>query len=227
MRKAKEKDFGYVILPVAVPAGTSREEAMKDNRRFKVVWDVLNALRSHDERFEAMINSIDLDGDTKGKIGFDVIGKDGAVDSDADSGDGSDKKSGQSVQMPLFDLAEWKDAILARIVRNFGSREYWDAWADDVVDINANQVARIRALLGRGDAAMDERFATFYDSVRRRAEAIITPAGRQAVVHELYEQFFKKAFPKQSSSLGVVYTPVEIVDVTSARACSVRAGSVR
>lgn len=283
MRRAKDKDYGYVILPVAVPAGMAPEEAMKDNRRFKVVWDVLNALRSHDERFEAMINSIDLDGDTKGKVDIDIIGKDGPIDSDADSGDSSEKP-GKGVQLPLFDLAEWKDAILARIVRNCGSREYWDAWADDVVGIHANQTARINAILAGGDAAVAARFdaftaglranlnesitdadaismlsqhlitkpvfealfahdsftrhnpvaqtmqdmivaleghglgaetaklTKFYGSVRRRAEAITTPAGRQGVVHELYEQFFKNAFPKQSSSLGVVYTPVEIVD---------------
>ncbi len=80
MRKAKDKEFGYVILPVAIPAGLAPEEALKDNKRFKVVWDVLNALRSHDDRFNAMINSIDLDKNTKGKITIDVIGKGGPTD---------------------------------------------------------------------------------------------------------------------------------------------------
>jgi predicted helicase len=38
MRKAKDKEFGYVILPVAIPAGMAPEEALRDNKRFKVVW---------------------------------------------------------------------------------------------------------------------------------------------------------------------------------------------
>jgi predicted helicase len=60
MRKASGKDYGYNILPVAVPAGASPAQALSDNRRFKVVWQVLNALRAHDDRFNAMVNSIAL-----------------------------------------------------------------------------------------------------------------------------------------------------------------------
>jgi predicted helicase len=280
MRKAKDKQYGYVILPVAIPAGLAPEEALKDNKRFKVVWDVLNALRSHDDRFNAMINSIDLDKNTRGKITVDIIGNRGAIDSD----DGERRTGGDGVQLPLFTLSEWKDSILARIVKKVGDREYWDRWAADVVDIHRNQKARIEAILAGGDdelAAEFEAFHTglrdnindsitqdsavdmlsqhlltrpvfealfahdsfaahnpvsmtmqrmvdalsayglhaetasldgFYASVRRRAEGITSAAGRQSVVHELYEQFFARAFPKQSSSLGVVYTPIEIVD---------------
>jgi len=282
MRKAKDKEFGYVILPVAIPAGMAPEEALKDNKRFKVVWDVLNALRSHDDRFNAMINSIDLDKNTKGKVTIDFIGKGGPTEDE--EGKPLKPTQQQGLQLPLFSLAEWRDSILARIVKRCGDREYWDAWADDVVDISANQTARIKAILAQGDPAVHEHFSRFldglkanlndsidtdnavsmlsqhlitkpvfdalfehdsfaahnpvsiamqqmvealaghglnaetakldkfYESVRKRAESIQTAAGRQTVIHELYETFFKKAFPKQSSSLGVVYTPVEIVD---------------
>src|SRR5699024_5430522 len=60
MRKAPGKDYGYIILPVAVPAGISPSQALGDNRRLKVVWQVLNARRAHDDRFNAMVNSIAL-----------------------------------------------------------------------------------------------------------------------------------------------------------------------
>ena len=68
MRRAEGKDYGYIILPVAIDANESPEQAMRNNKRFKVVWDVLNALLAHDDRFKAMVNSIDLDGSTKGNI---------------------------------------------------------------------------------------------------------------------------------------------------------------
>jgi predicted helicase len=282
MRKHDDKEFGYVILPVAIPAGMAPEEALKDNKRFKVVWDVLNALRSHDDRFNAMINSIDLDKNTKGKVTIDFIGKGGPTEDE--EGKPLKPKQPQGLQLPLFSLTEWRDSILARIVKKCGDREYWDAWADDVVDISANQTARIKAILAQGDPGVHEHFSRFldglkanlndsidtddavsmlsqhlitkpvfdalfesasfaahnpvsitmqqmvdalashgldaetakldkfYESVRKRAESIQTAAGRQTVIHELYETFFKKAFPKQSSSFGVVYTPVEIVD---------------
>ena len=52
----------------------------------------------------------------------------------------------------------------------------------------------------------------FYASVRRRAEGIDNAEGRQRVAIELYENFFRKAFPRDAERLGIVYTPVEIVD---------------
>ena len=281
MRKAPGKEFGYIILPVAIDASESPDEAMRNNKRFKVVWDVLNALRSHDDRFKAMVNSIDLDKSTKGRIGIEVFGSDGASEERSEK---AQQALGQ--QFPLFST-QLKDAILARIVKKVGEREYWENWADDVVHIHTNQVTRITSLLTRARAEDDEladafrafheglraninesiseadaidmlsqhlitqpvfealfptgSFArnnpvsatmqtmiglledaglqaetaaleSFYASVRRSAQGVTTTTGRQTVIHRLYEQFFRKAFPKQSSSLGVVYTPVEIVD---------------
>ncbi len=60
MRKSDGKDYGYIILPVGVPAGVSPSAALADNKRFHVVWQVLNALRAHDDRFNAMVNSAQL-----------------------------------------------------------------------------------------------------------------------------------------------------------------------
>src|SRR5699024_4771768 len=60
MRKAEGKDYGYIILPVAVAPGVSPSQALNDNTRFKVVWQILNALRAHDDRFNAKVNSVAL-----------------------------------------------------------------------------------------------------------------------------------------------------------------------
>ena len=68
MRKAEGKKRGYVILPVVIPAGVSPEEALDKNENYKVVWQVLNALRAHDDRFDAMINKMEFDGAAKDKI---------------------------------------------------------------------------------------------------------------------------------------------------------------
>ena len=35
---------------------------------------------------------------------------------------------------------------------------------------------------------------------------------RQAIVVELYDKFFRMAFPRVTERLGIVYTPVDIVD---------------
>ncbi len=65
-----------------------------------------------------------------------------------------------------------------------------------------------RQSLGKEAASLDR----FYQSVRIRAAGIESAAAKQKIVVELYEKFFKSAFPKLTDRLGIVYTPVEIVD---------------
>ena len=52
----------------------------------------------------------------------------------------------------------------------------------------------------------------FYKSVKRRSEGIITSQGKQKLILELYDRFFRNAFPLLTEKLGIVYTPIEIVD---------------
>ena len=320
MRKSDGKDYGYIILPVAVPAGVSPSEALSNNTRFKVVWQVLNALRAHDDRFNAMVNSIALNATSDKKDGkgndrllgghigplveggesFENNGNSssGSSGNGADgtgSGDGSAQgvaagtstggdSGGMATQMALFSLSEWQEAIYAKIVDKVGTRAYWEDWAGDVSDIAAAQITRINALLAGANTAVAEEFERFltglrdnlndsisrddaismlsqhlitkpvfdalfaehdfashnpvsrvmqsmvdtlddtgleaetasldgfYASVRVRATEVTSAEGKQKVIAELYERFFKIGFKKQSDALGIVYTPVEIVD---------------
>jgi predicted helicase len=298
MRKSDDKSYGYIILPVAVPAGVSPATALNDNANFKVVWQVLNALRAHDDRFNAMVNSIALNAgaDKKAGKGTDrLLGGHIASTTDetfdtADTGNpdagGSDGgRDGQlASQMALFSLSEWQEAIYAKIVDKVGTRAYWEDWAGDVADIAAALTTRIEATLAAADPAVtaafedfltglrdnlndsisrgdaismlaqhlitkpvfdalfaDHDFAShnpvaivmqtmvdrlggagleaetahlqgFYDSVRVRAGEVTTAEGKQQVIAELYEKFFRIGFRKQSEALGIVYTPVQIVD---------------
>ena len=52
----------------------------------------------------------------------------------------------------------------------------------------------------------------FYESVRLRAQGLDNSEARQRVLMELYEKFFATALKKDADRLGIVYTPVEIVD---------------
>ena len=320
MRKSDGKDYGYIILPVAVPAGVSPSEALSNNTRFKVVWQVLNALRAHDDRFNAMVNSIALNAtsDKKDGKGNDRLlgghigplveagesfdnngGGNGSLGNSADGAttsagstegvaEGTTTSNGDSggmaTQMALFSLSEWQEAIYAKIVDKVGTRAYWEDWAGDVSDIAAAQITRINALLAGANTAVTEEFERFltglrdnlndsisrddaismlsqhlitkpvfdalfaehdftshnpvsrvmqsmvdtlddsgleaetagldgfYASVRVRATEVTSAEGKQKVIAELYERFFKIGFKKQSDALGIVYTPVEIVD---------------
>ncbi|HID0780321.1 hypothetical protein NVT68_002565 [Clostridium botulinum] len=60
MRKVERKDYGYVILPIGIPTGVDENTVLDKNEKYRVVWDVLNALRSLDERFDTTINKLEL-----------------------------------------------------------------------------------------------------------------------------------------------------------------------
>ncbi|HNH49375.1 MAG TPA: DEAD/DEAH box helicase family protein, partial [Myxococcota bacterium] len=62
MRVTPGKQRGYVVLPVVIPPNVAPHEALNDNETYRVVWQVLQALRSHDDRFDAMINKLELTG---------------------------------------------------------------------------------------------------------------------------------------------------------------------
>ncbi|MCY4381324.1 MAG: DEAD/DEAH box helicase family protein, partial [Proteobacteria bacterium] len=52
----------------------------------------------------------------------------------------------------------------------------------------------------------------FYQSVKERASKVKTTAGKQNLIKELYDQFFRLAFPHTTDMLGIAYTPPVIVD---------------
>ena len=278
MRLAPGKQYGYIILPVAIPTGMSPEDVLSDNDTFRVVWEVLQALRAHDERFDAMVNKIDLNRSKPDKIA--IIDPFGAPSDD--EGDSFGTSEPQQAAFDLGSLGRWREAIYARLVQKVGSRRYWEQWAKDVAAIAARHrtrlakrvrdpevaaefehfLAALRANLNdsiTADSAIDmlsqhlvtkpvfdavfdgydfaaenpvaqvmgrmlrvldgsdleaetEELEGFYESVRERCTGIDNAVGKQRVITELYERFFSLAFSKTAKSLGIVYTPVEIVD---------------
>lgn len=284
MRRAPGKQSGYIILPIVVPSGVAPEEALRDNERYRVVWQVLQALRSHDERFHAMVNQIELNKRKSPRLSIiDVTPRPPRPD----------QPQPDEEQLALdYGFDGFRDAMYARIVQKVGERKYWETWATDVADIAQAHITRIKGLLAdpgsnpakefaaflaglRGNlneaitvdeaiemlaqhlitrpifealfgsadiedgagyeftehnpvaqtmelmlASLDEHnlaaeqasLDSFYDSVRRRVEGVQDAEGKQRVIVELYDKFFATAFRRTVDRLGIVYTPVEIVD---------------
>jgi predicted helicase len=301
MRNAPGKKRGYVILPVVIPAGVEPHDALNDNETYRVVWQVLQALRSHDDRFDATINKLDLTGPDPRKM--EVIAITDKIQAKAKAATRKDTGKGQynlgqrqrsnhdaegqmTEQTGLtFEVGEIERAIYARIVQKCGNRHHWADWANDIAKIARTHIDRIRAILednantreraafaafaaelrddlndsisddeivemlaqhlitkpvfdalfadysfaahnpmskamqGVLDALHEHHLAkeadtlqTFYDSVKLRAEGIDSAQGKQKIVVELYDKFFANAFPRLRDKLGIVYTPVEVVD---------------
>lgn len=279
MRKTDGKNYGYIILPIGIPAGVEPEEALGDNKKYKIVWDVLQALRAHDDRFNNTINKIELNRNKPQNI--QIIGVTGRGEDNSES-DIKHEETYRQLTMKFDELQKWKDSIYAKIVKKCGSRKYWESWAKDIADIANRHIAEIELLIKKPDIAdkfdeflkalqsnlnssiekddaiemlaehmitkpvfdalfenyefiksnpvsiimqdmldiLDEKaldkeqetLNKFYLSVQERAKGIDNSEGKQKIVIELYEQFFKNALPKQVAKLGIVYTPIQVVD---------------
>ena len=187
MRKPPGKQLGYVILPIAITAGLDPATALDKNTDYDAVWEVLQALRAHDERFNAYINRITL-GSTKPGTGpdekvqvipVDIIG----------AGDGLD------VQGRLFDYEEWTNAIYTKIVQKVGTRTYWEDWARDVASIAGRHEARINSILTTqptAAAAFDEFLAalhaTLNDSISR--DDAVSMVSQHLITRPIFEALF-------------------------------------
>jgi len=306
MRKTDTKKMGYVILPVGVPAGVPPEQALADNERYRVVWQILNALRAHDERFDSTINQIAL-GQTVNQLEIVGINADTeelrsvtAVVENLPSktkaassgiGKGSGGPGDEVIEGPehkqtemAFSIDEFSRAIMAKIVKKCGTRDYWEDWSASIAEIAKNHITRLTALLKDPDTEARHAFDAFlaelrddlndtisegdaiemlaqhiitrpvfetlfeghkftaenpvsramqrvldvlneanldkeskdldkfYASVKIRAQGITDPQAKQKLIVELYDKFFRRAFPRTTEKLGIVYTPVEIVD---------------
>jgi predicted helicase len=176
MRRAEGKKYGYVILPVGIPADTSPEEALKNNERYKIVWQVLQALRAHDDRFNATVNQIELNKQRPGNIQVIGVGVEGEE---------GESPASPPTQLPITfpEIEAWRDAIYAKIVIKCGDRRYWEDWAKDVTQIAERHTTRIKALLESGGKAR-EAFDAFLSGLREN----INPAIGEAEAIEMLSQ---------------------------------------
>lgn len=159
MHLAPNKKRGYVILPVVIPLGMEPYKAQDDNKTFKVVWQVLNALRSHDECFDAMINKMDLTGIDKPKMEVIAItNKVAAKAKKKATGQGvatistatkkTKKEEVEDTQQTFsFESGEIERAIVAKVVQKVGNRHHWEDWANDISKIAQTHIKLITEIL--------------------------------------------------------------------------------
>ena len=273
LRTARDKKFGYIIIPVVIPANKSPELVL-DSSDFKTIWDVLNALRAHDERIDAEIQRIAVKKDSE----IISVVKPPPIDDNDDS-----EKSPQLILSELLNWHELRDKIYARMVEHVGNRLYWVQWAQKVAVIVERHTKRITELISvEGEPrrafynflydlqknlnpsvtpkdAIDmlaqhlvtrpvfealfenysfvknnpvsqamqkildklnedginqdhETFTRLYENVRENCSKMGDAANRQRIIIRLYDNFFRIALKKTAEKLGIVYTPVEVVD---------------
>ncbi len=281
MRRSEDKQYGYIILPIVVADGIDPRLALDNDKKYKQVWQVLNALRATDERFDAEVNTLDLNKKKSGTI--NIIGVDSKPDGPVtENGDNKEEHGAEQLELPLH-WKEMRKAFYGKVVQHVGDRRYLEDWSKDVADIAKMYVRRIKDLIDSnqgaklafnkflkslrynindsidqeqavemlaqhlitepvfnalfsdydfvrnnvvsksmndiisafkvfGFAKEQEQLKPFYDSVKLRASGIDNIQGKQTFIIQLYNSFFKTAFPRVTESMGIVFTPIEVVD---------------
>ncbi len=290
MRKYEGKEYGYIILPIVIDANEDPAAALDNNKNYQEVWQVLNALRSIDERFEAEINKLELNKKKSGKI--NVIGvntKPNHPITESGQGDGNGNGTGndpKNLQLELdlgMDMKAIEQAFYGKVVQKVGDRRYLEDWSKDVAEIAKRHINKIKDLVDSQSGAkmafdtfikglrynindsIDEEQAIemlaqhlitqpvfqalfgeysfvnnnpvskvmndvisafslfgfdkeqkelepFYESVKLRASGIDNAEAKQKIIVTLYDNFFRKGFKKTTEQMGIVFTPVEVVD---------------
>lgn len=280
-----DKKYGYIIIPVVVPPNVEPKLALEESKDFSTIWSVLNALRAHDDRFEATINKIEFNKTKPDQIL--VVGTpepDGTAYGTTEEGTTETVNEGrrQYTQTTLY-FSELQKAIYAKMVPKVGTKRYWEDWAKNVAEIARRHKERIEQLIQKDgehkqafakflkglhkninpyistEDAIDmlsqhmitqpvfealfenysfvknnpisksmneilslldnqglekerEELDKFYKAIKRGCEGVDNAEGKQKIIIKLYDKFFKLALKKTVEKLGIVYTPIEVVD---------------
>lgn len=286
MRKFEGKEYGYIILPIVLDTNVDPSVALDNNEKYKAVWQVLNALRSTDERFEAEINKLELNKKKSGKI--KIIGVSTRPHDKVDEDRGKKAEEQQKTEQLSLDIdneniTDLEKAFYGKIVKKVGDRRYLEDWSADVARIAQRHITKIKDLIEtqtgarkafdvfiRGlrynindsideeqaiemlaqhlitqpifEALFDEysfvhdnpvskamndvvsafslfgfdkeqkELEPFYESVKLRASGIDNAEAKQKIIVTLYDKFFRTGFKKTTEQMGIVFTPVEVVD---------------
>lgn len=179
MRRAEGKDFGYIILPIFVPAGMTPEEALDDSKVFANVWSILQALRSHDERIEAKVNALALQQEAeKNKVAGSANQKgwdagDLKLKQEEESQKAAEITQGVQMRLTFFPVERWEKAVKTTLVKKCGTRIYWDEWAEDVAKIAQHHIERIGKLVRENDEVSGS-FKTFLHGLQDSLNPSIT-----------------------------------------------------
>ena len=271
MRKADNKKYGYIIIPVAVDSTQQIDTEMR-KRNYATVWRVLNALKSHDKRFKTTVSQL-TDKIKPAKVGERVW-------------------IGHHPPQLTLDQEKYIKWFTPTLIRKIGHKPYWEDWSssiaylvqtiqdeiqaiikqdaskqaifkqlfhdlqkitgatesraleviashiailpvfralfDDVFvkqnpisqifeqfldDFDTDGALQIEANLSLKSLAQDikDRVAGIADE-SERIQGMPYSENKQTIIDELYQNFFKKAFAKQASQYGIVYTPIQIID---------------
>lgn len=102
-----------------MPSDVKPEDALNNNTYFSTVWSILNALRSHDDHFNAEVNKIALNKNRTSKV---VVGGPGighnAISDKQDQQDAQHIEDAEVARQLQLRFGEMQSGIYAKLVEN-------------------------------------------------------------------------------------------------------------
>ena len=279
MRTNPGKKYGYIVIPIVIKSGEDVQTTLDDDQTYSQVWEVVRALRAHDDRIDQYLIS--------GSIPNLLISPSPGSTSSYRwrLGEGKPTSSREWIVDDTYyeeDTKRLLGIIRTKIADKVGDRRYLEAWAEDVAKVvgrikermtivlknpNAQKefrkfhkglkkiindsvtekealdmlaqhmvmgrifdalftnvgftgdnpvsktINRIEVLMKKhGLESETKELEVFYKEIEGRVSSMQTHEGRQRVLYQLYDKFFQNAFKRTAERLGIVYTPVEVVD---------------
>lgn len=190
MRKfgsGNEKIYGYIIIPVVINDEKLTDATLSNNEDYKVVWQVVQALRSHDERLDTQINKIGVTGkmpdcicciDTfippvaKSKAIACSLKAEAREGFDNDDPSIADRMAQDfKASLPSEDeLRSNEQLFSARLVKNCGNRLYWEDWSKNIGDVTNNIALKIEQQI-----SADSKVQNAFNKFTKNFKALLNP----------------------------------------------------
>ena len=182
MRKAGKKEMGYIIVPIVKPKGMSLAESFRDrkNKPWRPLWDIINAIRSHDETMEAKLSRIQLGPGGSGPGGIEGFNAEIIW-------------MGSFNKQPLSELfGELKTAMVDKIV----NLQYYDTKAEEL-GRTAREIAEI--MKRSKNPNMKSVLDGLTDGLRQVINESVDRQQAMAVLaqHLVLSRIFEALFPKE------------------------------
>ncbi len=189
MRRSEGKKYGYVILPVALPAGKPYHESLNDGKTFKVAWEVLRALRSHDESFAVEINKLILEqtDDPEG-----LTGRISVVTPDKVSEEMSEEM-----------VTAFFGKLRSALVREVGDVNHYDAYGEQIGAAAAKIEARIQKGI-KSNKSTKDAISSFNKSLKKVVSDAIAEkdtvqvVSQHMVLSRVFDGLFKGKFRSEN-----------------------------
>ncbi|GAA9263004.1 DEAD/DEAH box helicase family protein [Helicobacter pylori] len=163
MRKAKRKQRGYIILPIALEESEIKnlDEAV-NNTNFKNIWKVIKALRSHDP---SLVDEATFKEKIKIFGSNDETNQDDEWACDERLKKDKTEQDPKQAQKTLFDailLQDLADAVYNVMPTKLGDRNYWENFTKKTGNIARTLNNRLKMIFDKNP----EFFHGFLDSLR-------------------------------------------------------------